>query len=135
MDRIKKARIIMQAYLTKTLDVDKQQRPRVVLVPGSEGKQYQVIIRRPDKNTITCECSVCTSCGDQPCKGNTRTVCYHSIAAILHCVREKQRRAWVCGDLRSAQLLENATGGAHYQVHPQRGQRIDLAHTMYFIVR
>ena len=56
---------------------------RTITVPGTDGKQYQVIIRR-DNGFWTTECRCrCGAAGYSDCPGNTKTVCYHSFAAIF----------------------------------------------------
>lgn len=79
-DRTTKARAA--ALFGKIAERDGEGRVKVVLVPGSEAKVYQVIIRR-NNNLMTCECNCQTSLGNVPCQGNDKTVCYHSMAALI----------------------------------------------------
>jgi len=66
------------------LQSDKLNRPTVLKIPGSEGKSYNVIIKRIDfQGLIEVECNLdCNHHGYQPCKGNSKTICKHSRAAI-----------------------------------------------------
>lgn len=59
----------------------------VVLVPGHEGKQYKVILRKYNvhgESVTSAECLLTTGVGDSLCKGNktVKGICYHSMAAI-----------------------------------------------------
>lgn len=82
-----KVAIVFSQVLTR----DNKNRVKTVLVPGSEGKQYRVILRRfsfeSGFSKITTEChqllehnNTCT------CKGNNNAraskVCYHSQCAV-----------------------------------------------------
>ena len=63
-------------------DRDDQGRPSVVLVPGHQGRRYEVRVSRPDKHTMVCEC-VDPDEG-APCPGCTHgKVCYHVLAAVM----------------------------------------------------
>lgn len=66
------------------LQSDKMNRPALLKVPGSEGKSYNVIIKRDTKyNLVEVECNLdCNHHGYQACKGNSKTICKHSRAAI-----------------------------------------------------
>lgn len=63
---------------------------RTIVVPGSQGKQYHIILRRYKTRAgkvfkITTECRVIAgNNGHVTCPGNSNgCVCYHSMAAIL----------------------------------------------------
>lgn len=101
-DRTTKARA--SAMFAKVQERDAEKRVKVVLVPGSECKIYQVIIRRND-NHISCECNCQTSLGNVACKGNDKTVCYHSMAALV--VASGDVEISFCDDKQSAILLAN----------------------------
>jgi hypothetical protein len=110
MNRIEKARSIVNAGLVGVLQRDNEGRPQVLRVPGSEGKSYQVIIRR--KDFLSCECSMETgNLGYTPCEGNKKTVCYHSIAALLASAGE--RIVVVCTDRVTAKKVSNLGGKVH----------------------
>lgn len=88
---------------------DKMNRPKVLTVPGSNGKKYRVILRRsvvkttdnPEQIVITSECAVETSCGHINCPGNGRgkghqVLCYHSRAAIDFAIEHQLKNGeWV----------------------------------------
>jgi len=61
---------------------DDQDRASVVLVPGHEGRRYEVRLSRPDKYVMICECIDPDE--GEPCKGCTHgKVCYHALAAAM----------------------------------------------------
>lgn len=104
-ERTTKARAA--AMFGKVSERDAQGRVKVVLVPGSEAKLYQVIIRRSE-NSLTTECNLQTSMGNVPCKGNTKsTVCYHSMAALLLASEEKNVDVSFCDNSDDAKRLTN----------------------------
>jgi hypothetical protein len=72
------------ADFAAVLHKDDKGRPTSVLVPGSQAKQYKVILRRQAHiHTIECECLLCTGkTGEVPCQGNSHSLCYHSQAAV-----------------------------------------------------
>lgn len=86
-DRVVEAKFM--APLGKITARDKHNRVRAVVMPGSEGKQYRIIIRRFDAAVISCECSLLTNIGDQTCQGNIHGVCRHSIAAIIKAMADQ----------------------------------------------
>jgi hypothetical protein len=119
MNRIEKARSIVNAGLVGVLQRDNEGRPRVLRVPGSEGKSYQVIIRR--KGFLSCECNMETgTLGYTPCEGNKKTVCYHAIAALLASAGD--RRVVICTDLVTAKRVSNL-GGTIYEIKSWNGGR------------
>lgn len=70
---------------------DKKNRPTLVQVPGTEGKTYNVIIRRLRVNEtfskITLECNLVVGIGYISCLGNsprkgTHVICKHSRTAL-----------------------------------------------------
>lgn len=67
------------------VEKDKTGKPRVLLVPGSGGKRYQVIIRRSNVISVECRCEA-GGIGYIPCKGNSlnETICRHSMTALLN---------------------------------------------------
>ncbi len=79
---------------------DKNGRPKTCIVPGSNGKQYQVILRRIGR-TITTECRLIAGRNGYPtCPGNSRrkikhqeTICYHSRAAVVVSPRDERERS------------------------------------------
>lgn len=75
------------ALFGKVMGRDRAGHVKSVLVPGTEGKQYQVIIRWTRLAAhLVCEteCNLLTGpTGLVPCKGNEKSLCYHSKAAIL----------------------------------------------------
>lgn len=68
-----------------TLEKDDKGRGTKFLVPGHEGKQYQVNVTRVEGQAKHCIQFTCTQTGEtpEPCKGCLHTlVCYHALAAL-----------------------------------------------------
>lgn len=92
--------------------------PTVLLSPGSNGKRYQIIIRRFSKlNKVTLECRLETGAGYLGCPGNGRrkvrqqeTICYHARAALDFAVEEKGLKAFWSQSEEKANKLANLGG-------------------------
>lgn len=94
-NRTKKARAASQ--FAKSLGTDSIGRANVIEVPGSDGKRYTVKLTRWDSLDL-----IYTTCENGTvCKGNSLTVCYHSMSAILHAANGK-------ADVRFCASLEDA---------------------------
>ena len=78
----------------KILARDVSGRVTSVLTPGSEGKQYRVILRRNGHITTECQCQ--TSGGDVVCQGNQKAVCYHSLAALIVAAEARDGQVSFC---------------------------------------
>ena len=101
------------------LSRDRDGKPKTLVVPGSGGKQYHVIVRRfPGKKLITLECNLLTgACGMQPCAGNTHTLCYHTRAAFDFVVAEAGlNTAWCVDGVRAKQVAKLHKGSQYYSV-------------------
>lgn len=121
---------------------DKNGRPRVLNVPGSEGKEYQVILRRKGRMLTTECCLIAGRNNFVPCQGNCRckdktkeTICYHSMAAVNYAIEHKfewdlrQRKyiasesgfkaSW-CTSEKDAQRLVNMNGGTIFNIKSQQ---------------
>ena len=105
---------------------DQKGRPKVLLVPGSEAKRYQVILRRyqlinEDGNPlkkITAECRLETGRGHLGCPGNSRkrhqhqeTICYHARAAIDYVIEDAGFKAYWCTSQKDAMREHRMIGG------------------------
>lgn len=102
-DRSRKARAA--ALFAKVLTSDKQGRVVKVLLPGSEGKQYEVILRR--NGHLSGECNLVTAIGRWPCEGNRQTVCYHVLAAVIVAAKAGEARVSFCDKRDHAEQLQN----------------------------
>lgn len=105
------------------LSRDKNGRPKTLVVPGSAGKSYHVIVRRYDNRVVTLECNLNTSGGLIACKGNSsrynvksETICYHSIAAFDKCLSLAGLKGMWCKDYQSAEKLNRMYNGQIYVV-------------------
>lgn len=105
--RVSKARSIAEMGLCSITNRDRDSKAKTVTVPGSDGKKYQVIIRRHNGHWTT-ECRLeCGPAGYEDCPGNTKTVCYHSFAAIFAAGQDNGCRVHsVTESLEAASLLK-----------------------------
>jgi len=125
--REEKARLIAQLGLIGVLQTDKNGQPNVLRVPGSGGKMYQVIIRK--RGTLSTECNLDVgAAGFTKCQGNIRTVCYHSLAALVFVAKKSGKTIKICKDRVDAEKLSNL-GGKAYEVKSWQG-----GHSMWIVV-
>lgn len=110
-ERSRKARAA--ALFAKVLTRDKQGRIVKVLLPGSEAKQYEVILRR--NGHLSGECNLIIGVGLKPCSGNQHAVCYHVLAAILIAARADEKQVSFCECQADAERLAH-TGQSVYCV-------------------
>ena len=132
MKRIEKARALVP--LTRVMHRDSLNRPSVVLVPGSEGRQYSVIVRRTT-SYISTECMLCTSNGNINCKGGEHTVCYHAAAALLRCMDDSKVKAHVCTTLPAAKRVKNLLHGTIFTIYSQNYHTVHTDHPLYLVVK
>lgn len=88
---------------TTVLQRDGKSQAKVVGVPGHEGKRYQVIICRD--SGLSVECNQDTPIGIVPCKGNSKSICYHCLAAIIKAASEKNQEVAFCDSYTKASKL------------------------------
>lgn len=105
------------------LSKTKSGKPKTLIVPGSNGKQYHVIVRRlkNEKTNIkfvTLECRLNVHNGHIDCQGNgkrkyahSETICYHSRAAFDYCLSQAGFKGAWCTSLEDAEKLRKMTGG------------------------
>jgi len=99
---------------------------RLWLVPGSEGRRYEV--RRLAKtNTFECHRLVGSSpigFGRQPCLGNSYSICYHVLAALHSAAAEKRLTIAFCSSEQSAKKLSRLGGKVYRISSAQSGKSI-----------
>lgn len=120
-DRVEKAKAIVRYGLHHVLQRDRDGVVRVVVVPGTEGKQYHVILRR-DGEKMTTECRLMIGIGEVDCEGSINGVCYHAVVAVEVAAREKQLHlAWTkCeGDATRRTHL----GGKKYEIVSRQSRK------------
>lgn len=103
---------------------DAQGRAKTILTPGSEGKQYEVILRRfLEKGVpiITTECRCKTGIGYVNCPSNNGKgeICYHSMMSLLKSVEGKLNIAF-CANQNDADNLSHL-GGVVIKVRSHQG--------------
>lgn len=78
------------ADFAQILCMDEKNRPISLLIPGHEGRKYEVTLLRDEKDSKNCVRFSCKQAGDkgEPCKGcQHSTICYHVLAALLVTVK------------------------------------------------
>ena len=129
MERTLKARLIADAGLCKILQM-KDNKPTVIGVPGSEGRSYQVIIRRfPGKISLECNLDM-DKMGIVPCEGNKKTVCYHALAALYASAKLAGQTVSICHNETDAKRLANMSHGMVALVESWNGGK-----PMYMMVK
>ena len=112
-DRVEKAKSIVRYGLYHILQRDSKGIVRVIVVPGSEGKQYHIILRR-EGSAMSAECRLSVSNGEIDCEGAMNGICYHAIVAVEVAAKEKQLHlAWT-------KCEEDATRRSHLGGHKYR---------------
>lgn len=104
--RVEKSRAA--ARFAKVIENDTVGRARLVVVPGSEGKQYTVELIRWDAHGM-----ILTDCHDHTeiCKGNSAMregpggICYHSLAALVAAGARRKHLVRFCEDDQDASRL------------------------------
>lgn len=111
-ERVSKARRIAEMSLPSITSRNGDGEAKTVIVPGTDGKQYQVIIRR-ENGFWTTECRlVAGAAGYKDCPGGLKTVCYHSFAAIFMAAEDGGCRVHsVTEDLKAASRLKRLVKG------------------------
>ena len=123
IDRIEKARMIANSSLCKVTQ-SRKGLPVNVVVPGSDSKQYQVIIKRNNATkTITTECQLLTPAGTKFCKGNHGTVCYHSVTALFVAAFSKDFEASICKNPQDAERLARIGNRQIFRVKSYSGKK------------
>lgn len=105
-NRIEKARMIADLGLAAILQRDNQGRAREVIVPGTDGKQYSVLISRNGAMKTECRLLVGNN-GYKPCRGENHTVCTHSLTALVLAAREVDCEILgICTTMESAERIQ-----------------------------
>lgn len=105
-ERVNKARAA--SLFCKAIAWDGENRPTKIITPGSDAKQYEVIIRR--NGCITTQCRCCSNNCLPACKGNESSVCYHSLAALLLAAESRDRTVSFCATEDDANQLARLGG-------------------------
>ena len=108
-DRFEVAKFVAKSGLAHVTSRDYVGMVKTVIVPGSEAKQYNVILRR-GLGYIAAECQLLTGGGAIPCEGGRETLCRHSIAAIIVAALDKGKVVSFAKDEKAANKLMNFGG-------------------------
>lgn len=106
--RYQKARRIFDNNLIGVTSRDRDGKIKTAIVPGSEGKRYQVILRRNGK--VSSECRLDTGVGYKGCRGNHSAVCYHSLAVMMAAAAEQGLKISFCDSQADADKLTRISG-------------------------
>lgn len=120
--RVKKAR--KAQIFTSVLHKTKTKIGATILVPGTDGKQYHVILRwikLDGEMALRAECLKKIGVGHKDCSGNCVSVCYHVMAAVIRYASENNKKISICHN-RNHQL-ENLTNGKAYQVISRQSRK------------
>jgi len=113
----------------RVMSFDKHNKPHVIIVPGHDGAQYRVIIRREKGLTVECH-KVLGNLGFEACPGNSNGhICYHAMAALLYAAELAEQQVALCEKSASAMRLTNL-GWKAWPVKSFQGQGV-----MYLAVR
>lgn len=111
LPRFEKARAIVKHNLHKIMARDAKGLVRHVLVPGTEGKQYNVHLTRTG-NTIKATCELITGYNTLPCRGNHRGLCTHALTALVAAAETQTRTLAFCTTPTKAKRLSNLHHGS-----------------------
>lgn len=91
---------------------DRNRRPTKLHVPGSDGKHYDVLVRRSHRlYEVECLLSI-SGTSTEPCRGNQHGICYHARTAVAKCALEQgYRHTSFCKTQTDAQRIQNLTHG------------------------
>ena len=105
-DRVAKAKAAM--HFSKVMQCDADGKPKVFIVPGSEAKQYQVILRRNNgKMSVEVNLLIGNN-GTKPLY--TPTISYHGMCAVMLAAQEAGYAVTWCANVEDAKRLSNING-------------------------
>lgn len=105
-NRVEKAKAAMQ--FAKVTQRDKDGKIRSVILPGSEGKRYQVILRR-DNRGLTSELLLLVN-NSQLKPGYTNQITYHQMAAVQMAANGNGYKVAWCANKNDAERLAKLGG-------------------------
>lgn len=112
-ERVSKARRIAEMRLPSITSRRGDGKAKTVMVPGSDGKKYHVIIRHGTSWSVECRCELGKDVGYSDCPGAFKTVCYHGFAAIFTAAMDNGCRVHsITTSLKSATLLKRMIVGS-----------------------
>ena len=125
-NRVEKASAAV--FFSKVEKREKDGRAKVFIVPGSQAKQYQVILRRfVDSETnlqaMSVEVNLLTGNGTLPL--HTPTISYHGMCAVQITAAEANYKVIWCANPEDAQKLSRI-GGALFSVSKWKNPTIKM---------
>lgn len=134
-NRVEKARA--GARFAKVVQKDKAGKVRAIVVPGSDGKQYQVILRRHG-GIWSGECRLDAGpAGYVPCPGNKNGfACYHCMAAVIVAAEDARKKVQFANSEPKAKKLENL-GMKAFRLQPWNNGKLASEHgeTVWVLVK
>jgi len=119
LDQLSRARMIVALDHIKVTGVSGD-KIRSAIVPGTEAKQYEVILSRQGPVILT-ECNLMLNGNNKTrCQGD-KWICYHAIAAVIASAKENGFVVKYCKDYQSAQKIVRM-GGKVYKVRAKNNR-------------
>ena len=103
VDRAKKA-----VQFSLVVSRDQKGRPKVVLTPGKNMRDYHIIIRR--NGSLSVELNVDTGFGLLKPRFAARYITYHAMAALMICAKEAGKSISWCANKEDANSLSRIGG-------------------------
>lgn len=89
-----------------------------VVLPGHDGKQYQVVVERGD-GVVACSCSTIWPTFEPcPSRFSRNNICYHGIAAVIALATEAKVKVAVADVEPKARKLANLGARAVVRIEP-----------------
>lgn len=100
---------------------DKNNLPTRLIVPGSEGNRYDVILKWDTQHaTVESECRHDVNLTD--CLGNDVSICKHVLSAVIRALHDRGKHVSVCKDADSAKNLSHI-GGQVIRIYSKQSKR------------
>lgn len=115
--RMKEARASLR--FAQVLDQPAGSKAGAVVVPGHDGRRYEVLVRRLGGNKITVECRLMQGqWGHEDCPSRYGGhVCYHGVAAVLAMAEESGIKIKLRAAERNASLRATIDGGTLFELY------------------
>lgn len=101
---------------------DRNGLPTRLIVPGSEGKRYDVILRwDAQRSTVEAECRGDVDSHD--CPGNGVSVCKHALSAVMRVLSDRGNRLSMCSGPAAAKNLSHIGHGRVIRVYSRQSKQ------------
>jgi hypothetical protein len=106
----------------KVLNTENGHATRLSTTSPTSGKVYNVILYPRKYGDYYGFEVTCRDNAGEYCQGNSKTVCKHSLAAILHRIKSQGKMLYKCDNLQDATRLNNILKGHVIQIRSERGE-------------